>query len=105
QSAPAPGRQYALKSSAARVQTVPSVHARTQIRVRVARSSSAGSDQIKPQMLYPIFPQPYGSGFSMNGKREFYRNYGRPNGEFSGADSGGTWERLVFVGIDFRFEN
>ncbi|HXR40006.1 MAG TPA: hypothetical protein VN776_12965 [Terracidiphilus sp.] len=31
--------------------------------------------------------------------------YGRPNSEFSGADSGGTWERLVFAGIDFRFES
>jgi hypothetical protein len=41
----------------------------------------------------------------MNVKREFYRNCGRPNGEFSGADSGGTWEKLVFAGIGFRFEN
>jgi hypothetical protein len=33
------------------------------------------------------------------------KTYGRPNEEFSGADSGGTWQRLVFAGIDFRFEN
>lgn len=41
----------------------------------------------------------------MNVKREAYRNYSRPNGELSGADSVGTWGRLVFAGIDFRFEN
>ena len=41
----------------------------------------------------------------MNVKREAYRSYGRSIGEFSGADSVGTWERLVFAGIDFRFEN
>jgi hypothetical protein len=28
-------------------------------------------DQTKPQMLYPIYPQPYGSGFSVNVKYEF----------------------------------
>ncbi len=66
---------------------VPPVHARTQVRARVARSSSAGSDQIKPQMLYPIYPQPNGSGFSMNVKREAYRNYSGPIGELSGAVS------------------
>ncbi|MGD0902344.1 MAG: hypothetical protein ABR924_05300, partial [Terracidiphilus sp.] len=31
----------------------------------------AASDQIKPQMLYPIYPQPNGSGFSANVKCEF----------------------------------
>src|SRR5882672_9199025 len=31
--------------------------------------------------------------------------YGPPTAEFSGTDSGGTWKRLVFDGIDFRFEN
>jgi hypothetical protein len=32
--------------------------------------------------------------------------YGHPNAEYSGTDSaGGTWQRLVFDGIDFRFEN
>lgn len=31
--------------------------------------------------------------------------YGHPTGDYSGSDSGGTWERLVFAGIDFRFEN
>ncbi len=39
-------------------------------------------------MLYPIYPQPYGSVFFVNVKRDFYRNYGRPNVEFSGADWG-----------------
>ena len=33
------------------------------------------------------------------------RVYGRPESDFSDTDSGGTWERLVFEGIDFRFEN
>jgi hypothetical protein len=33
------------------------------------------------------------------------RLYGRPADDFSGQDSGGSWERLVFTGIDFRFEN
>jgi hypothetical protein len=31
--------------------------------------------------------------------------YGQPTAKFSGTDSGGTWKRLVFDGIDFRFEN
>jgi hypothetical protein len=31
--------------------------------------------------------------------------YGQPAGEFSGTDSGGTWQRLAYTGIDFRFEN
>ncbi len=31
--------------------------------------------------------------------------FGQPTGEFSGTDLGGTWKRLVFTGIDFRFEN
>jgi len=39
-------------------------------------------------MLYPIYPQPYGSGLFLNVKRDFYRNYGRLNGGFSGADWG-----------------
>jgi hypothetical protein len=30
-------------------------------------------------MLYPIYPQPYGSGFAIHVKRDFHRNYGRPN--------------------------
>ncbi len=41
----------------------------------------------------------------MNVKRETDRNYCRPNGALSGADSAGTWEGLVFAGIGFRFEN
>jgi len=36
---------------------------------------------------------------------EVKKTYGHPTAEFSGADSGGTWQRLVFAGIDFRFEN
>jgi hypothetical protein len=36
---------------------------------------------------------------------EVKKTYGQPTAEFSGADSGGTWQRLVFTGIDFRFEN
>lgn len=31
--------------------------------------------------------------------------YGKPTAEFSGSDWGGKWQRLVFAGIDFRFEN
>ncbi len=30
--------------------------------------------------------------------------YGKPTGDYSGGPKG-TWERLVFAGIDFRFEN
>jgi hypothetical protein len=41
----------------------------------------------------------------VNVKRKFYRNYGRLSGGFSGADSVSAWERLVFAGIDFSFEN
>jgi len=33
------------------------------------------------------------------------RAYGHPTAELSGANSGNTWQRLVFEGIDFRFEN
>jgi hypothetical protein len=36
---------------------------------------------------------------------EVKRAYGQPTAEFSGNDSGGNWNRLVFAGIDFRFEN
>lgn len=31
--------------------------------------------------------------------------YGQPTEEFSGTDTGGSWNRIVFAGIDFRFEN
>jgi hypothetical protein len=31
--------------------------------------------------------------------------FGKPAKEFSGTDFGGSWTRLVFDGIDFRFEN
>jgi len=30
--------------------------------------------------------------------------YGQPTAGFSGTDSGGTWKRLLFDGIDLRFE-
>ena len=43
--------------------------------------------------------------FTINVKREFCGNYGRSNDGLSGGDAAGAWERLVFVGIDFRFEN
>jgi len=33
------------------------------------------------------------------------RAYGQPTAEFSGTDVGGTWIRLAFAGVDFRFEN
>jgi hypothetical protein len=36
---------------------------------------------------------------------EVKKAYGHPTAEFSGADSGDAWQRLVFDGIDFRFEN
>jgi hypothetical protein len=58
-----------LKSFAARAQTVPSSHAQRQARGRASRPWPAGLDQIKPQMLYLIDPQPYGSGFQLNVKR------------------------------------
>jgi hypothetical protein len=32
----------------------------------------AGLDQTKPQTLYLIYPQPYGSGLSVNVKCEFW---------------------------------
>jgi hypothetical protein len=53
------------------VQTVPSIHALSQAHVKAVRASLAGLGQTKPQMLYPIDPQPYGSGFSVNVKCEF----------------------------------
>jgi hypothetical protein len=33
------------------------------------------------------------------------RAYGKPEKDFGGSDSNGTWRRLAFKGIDFRFEN
>jgi hypothetical protein len=36
---------------------------------------------------------------------EVKKNYGHPIAEFSGSGLGGPWQRLVFDGIDFRFEN
>ena len=36
---------------------------------------------------------------------EVRKAYGQPTADYSGSDKGGTWERLVFAGIDFRFEN
>ena len=38
---------------------------------RVVRSLPAGLDQTEPQMLYLIYPQPYGSGLSVNVKCKF----------------------------------
>src|SRR5215467_1925670 len=70
--------QYVLKSSAARVQTVPSTRAQRQAHGRAARSSPAGLDQTKPQMLYPADPQPYGSGFPLNVK-DFRRDRDVPD--------------------------
>src|ERR1700746_1350640 len=71
QSAPAPGRQYVLKSSAARGQTVPSIHAQRQAHGRVVRSSPGGLDPTKPQTLSLIYPQPYGSELFVNVKCGF----------------------------------
>ncbi len=51
---------------------VPSIHAQKQAHGRVVRSLPAGLDQTKPQTLYPIYPQPYGSGLSVNVKAEFW---------------------------------
>jgi hypothetical protein len=53
------------------LQTVPSIHAQRQAHGRVVRSLPAGLDQTKPQTLYLIDPQPYGSGLSVNVKCEF----------------------------------
>jgi hypothetical protein len=36
---------------------------------------------------------------------EVKSKYGHPTADYSGTDSRGTWQRLVFDGIDFRFEN
>jgi hypothetical protein len=36
---------------------------------------------------------------------EVKRIYGHPTADFSSTYSGVTWQRLVFAGIDFRFEN
>jgi hypothetical protein len=36
---------------------------------------------------------------------EVKKTYGKPTAEFAGSDAGGTWQRLVFTGADFRFEN
>jgi hypothetical protein len=36
---------------------------------------------------------------------EVKKVYGHPTAAYSGTDGGGTWQRLVFAGIDFRFEN
>ena len=38
---------------------------------RAVRSLPAGLDQTKPQTLYLIYPQPYGSGLSDHVKGEF----------------------------------
>ena len=61
-----------MKSSAVRVQTVPSIHAQRQAHGRVVRSLPAGLDQTKPQTLYLIYPQPYGSGLSVDVKCGFW---------------------------------
>ena len=36
---------------------------------------------------------------------QLLRAYGKPKFDFEGKDKDGTWRRLVFDGIDFRFEN
>lgn len=36
---------------------------------------------------------------------EVKKAYGQPSGVYSGKDAGGNWKRLVFAGIDFRFED
>jgi hypothetical protein len=36
---------------------------------------------------------------------EVKKAYGHPTAEFSGTNAGESWQRLVFDGIDFRFEN
>jgi hypothetical protein len=53
-----------LKSSAARAQTVPSIHAQRQAHARAVPLLPVESDETKRQMLYPIYPQPYGSELS-----------------------------------------
>ena len=45
-----------------------------------------------------------GIGWSSS-EEEVIKAYGKPKNDFSGDDGGGTWRRLVFDGIDFRFEN
>jgi len=36
---------------------------------------------------------------------EVKKAYGHPTAEFSGSNAEESWQRLVFDGIDFRFEN
>ena len=36
---------------------------------------------------------------------EVIQAYGKPKNDFNDDDRGGTWRRIVFNGIDFRFEN
>jgi hypothetical protein len=38
-------------------------------------------------------------------EEEVLKAYGKPKNDFGGPDWGGSWRRLVFEGIDFRFEN
>ena len=38
-------------------------------------------------------------------EEEVLKAYGKPKQDFGGPNWGGTWRRLVFDGIDFRFEN
>src|SRR5260370_3946134 len=55
---------------------------------------------------FDVFCGPTNTGLNCQSSLdEWKKAYGRPTAEFSGANAGDTWQRLVFEGIDFRFEN
>lgn len=45
-----------------------------------------------------------GIGFD-NTVEEVLRVYGKPTEDYNGQDNQGTWQRVAYKGIDFRFEN
>jgi hypothetical protein len=60
----------------------------------------------RDSMEFGVFCGAVDKGISWRSSAEEVKKiYGQPTAEFSGTDSGGTWKRLVFPGIDFRFEN
>ena len=66
---------------------------------RAVRSWPGGLDPTEPQMWCPIYPQPYGSGFTVNVKEEFCEFFFRDGcsvkaGTFAGrvrAAENGNW--------------
>lgn len=55
---------------------------------------------------FDVFDAGTDKGISWSSSEEnVLKAYGKPKQDFGGTDSGGNWRRLVFDGIDFRFEN